>query len=369
MKRAVLALADGALFEGRSFGAPADSIGEVVFNTSMFGYQEILTDPSYVGQIVTMAYPEMGNVGANPDDQESPRPHSVGMVVRSVTGEASNWRSREELDTYLKRNGIAGIEGVDTRKLVRHLRNQGSQMGIISSESSRPSALVAKAAAAHGMEGLDLATGVSTKSEYVWATPPPNVLGGASEKAALIYEVIAYDYGLKRSMLQFLVGVGCRVTVVPSTFPASEVLARRPHGVFLANGPGDPAAVKGAEKTVAALLGKIPIFGICLGHQILALALGGKTYKMKFGHRGANQPVLNQLTNKVEITTQNHGFAVRVEDLPRDLEPTHINLNDQTLEGMRHRRLPVFSVQYHPEASAGPHDSGYLFEEFRKLMG
>ena len=368
MKRAVLALADGALFEGRSFGAPVDSIGEVVFNTSMFGYQEILTDPSYVGQIVTMAYPEIGNVGANPDDQESPRPHAVGMVVRSLTGEASNWRSREELDTYLKRNGIAGIEGVDTRKLVRHLRSQGSQMGIISSESSRPGALVAKAAAAHGMEGLDLATGVSTKSEYVWTTPPPNVLGGPSEKAALTYEVIAYDYGLKRSMLQFLVGIGCRVTVVPSTFAASEVLARRPHGIFLANGPGDPAAVKGAEKTVAALLGKIPVFGICLGHQIMALALGGKTYKMKFGHRGANQPVKDLTTGRVEITAQNHGFAVDESSMKGRARITHINLNDKTVEGLSVPDARAFSVQYHPESSPGPHDARHLFHRFAKLM-
>lgn len=368
MKRALLALADGTVFEGRSFGAPNDSIGEVVFNTSMFGYQEILTDPSYVGQIVTMAYPEMGNVGSNPEDQESSRPHAVGMVVRSLTGEASNWRAREELDAYLKRHGVAGIEGIDTRKLVRHVRTHGAQMGIISSEASRPSALVAKAAAAHGMEGLDLATGISTRSEYIWTTPPPNVFGGAGQATALIYEVIAYDFGLKRSMLQFLVGVGCRVTVVPASFPASEVLARRPHGVFLANGPGDPAAVKGAEKTVASLLGKIPIFGICLGHQILALALGGKTYKMKFGHRGANQPVKDLTTGRVEITAQNHGFAVDEASMKRRARITHINLNDRTVEGLAVPEAKAFSVQYHPESSPGPHDARHLFQRFATLM-
>jgi len=368
MKRAVLALADGRVFEGRSFGAAGDSIGEVVFNTSMFGYQEILTDPSYVGQIVTMAYPEMGNVGTNPDDQESLRPQPVGMVVRSLTKEASNWRAREELDEYLKKNAIAGIDGVDTRSLVRHLRTQGAQMGIISSEAIRPSALVEKAASAHGMEGLDLASGVSTKSEYVWTQPPPNLLGDGVEAPTLRYEVIAYDYGLKRSMLQFLVEVGCRVTVVPASFPAREVLARRPHGVFLANGPGDPAAVKGAEKTVSALLGKVPVFGICLGHQILALALGGKTYKMKFGHRGANQPVKDLTSGRVEITAQNHGFAVDEASMKGRASVTHINLNDRTVEGLALPDAKAFSVQYHPESSPGPHDARHLFRRFAQLM-
>jgi carbamoyl-phosphate synthase small subunit len=368
MKRAVLALADGSIFEGHSFGAVGDSIGEVVFNTSMFGYQEILTDPSYVGQIVTMAYPEMGNVGANPEDQESLRPHPVGMVVRSLTKEASNWRAREELDDYLKRHGVAGIEGVDTRKLVRHLRTHGAQMGIISSEAIRPSALVERAASAHGMEGLDLASGVSTKSEYVWTQPPPNLFGEGSEAPTLSYEVIAYDYGLKRSMLQFLVAVGCRVTVVPASFPARDVLARRPDGVFLANGPGDPAAVKGAEKTVSALVGKVPVFGICLGHQILALALGGKTYKMKFGHRGANQPVKDLTSGRVEITAQNHGFAVDEASMKGRAVVTHINLNDRTVEGLALPDAKAFSVQYHPESSPGPHDAQHLFRRFAKLM-
>jgi carbamoyl-phosphate synthase small subunit len=368
MKRAVLALADGALFEGRAFGATGETVGEVVFNTSMFGYQEILTDPSYVGQIVTMAYPEMGNVGANPDDQESVRPHAVGMVVRSLTSHSSNWRSKEELDAYLRRHGIAGIEGVDTRKLVRHLRTEGSQMGVISSEAVRPAALVEKAATAHGMEGLDLATGISTKTEYAWTQPSPNVFGSAAQPPELIYKVIAYDYGLKRSMLQFLVDSGCRVTVVPASFPAREVLARKPDGIFLANGPGDPAAVKGAEKTVASLLGKIPIFGICLGHQILALALGGRTYKMKFGHRGANQPVKDLATGHVEITAQNHGFAVEEASLQGRAQMTHINLNDRTVEGLAVPDGKAFSVQYHPESSPGPHDGRHLFRRFTKLM-
>jgi len=368
MKRAVLALADGTVFEGASFGSSADSIGEVVFNTSMFGYQEILTDPSYVGQIVTMAYPEMGNVGSNPDDQESLRPHAVGMVVRSLTREASNWRAREELNSYLERNAIAGIEGVDTRRLVRHLRTHGAQMGIISSSGIRSSALVEKAASAHGMEGLDLATGISTKSEYVWTKAPADVFGGKAAEAKFTYEVIAYDYGLKRSMLEFLVSVGCRVTVVPASFSAEEVLARKPHGVFLANGPGDPAAVKGAQKTIAALVGRIPVFGICLGHQILALALGGKTYKMKFGHRGANQPVKDLTTGQVEITAQNHGFAVDESSMKGRALITHINLNDRTVEGLSVPDAKAFSVQYHPESSPGPHDARHLFRRFAKLM-
>lgn len=368
MKKAVLALADGALFEGRAFGAIGETIGEVVFNTSMFGYQEILTDPSYVGQIVTMAYPEMGNVGANPDDQESIRPRAVGMAVRSLTTHPSNWRSREELDVYLRRHEIAGIEGVDTRKLVRHLRTQGAQMGVISSEALRPTALVEKAAAAHGMEGLDLATGVSTRTEYTWTQHSPDVFGGTTVPPQLVYDVIAYDYGLKRSMLQFLVDVGCRVTVVPASFPPRDVLARRPHGVFLTNGPGDPAAVKDAGRTVASLLGKIPVFGICLGHQVLALALGGQTYKMKFGHRGANQPVKDLATGRVEITAQNHGFAVDEASLKGKAQMTHVNLNDRTVEGLAVRDGKAFSVQYHPESSPGPHDARHLFRRFTKLM-
>jgi carbamoyl-phosphate synthase small subunit len=369
MKRTVLALADGTLFEGRSFGATGERVGEVVFNTSMFGYQEILTDPSYVGQIVTMAYPEMGNVGANPEDEESVPPHAVGMVVRAYTEQPSNWRSKETLGEYLKRHGVAGIQGLDTRRLVRHLRTHGAQMGVISSENHSAAALVERAKNAPGMEGMDLATGVSTKALYSFSTPSPDVFGGLARTAPeLRYDVVAYDYGLKRSMLQFLVDEGCRVTVVPSNTSAEEVLARKPHGVFLANGPGDPAAVTGADKTVAALLGKVPVFGICLGHQILALALGGRTYKMKFGHRGANQPVKDLTTGKVEITAQNHGFAVDDASLKGRASVTHINLNDGTVEGLSVPDARAFSVQYHPESSPGPHDARYLFRRFARLM-
>ncbi|MGV3622200.1 MAG: glutamine-hydrolyzing carbamoyl-phosphate synthase small subunit [Archangium sp.] len=368
MKRAVLALADGTTFEGRSFGESAETVGEVVFNTSMFGYQEILTDPSYVGQIVTMAYPQMGNVGTNPEDQESDRPHAVGMVVREYS-EPSNWRSTKSLNDYLAHWKVAGIEGLDTRRLVRHLRTHGSQMGVISTEGTSMKALVEKAKTAPGMEGMDLATGISTKNVYEWTTPTPNVLIGENAKpAAQKFHVVAVDYGLKKAMLQFLVDVGCKVTVVPAWATAEEILARKPDGVFLTNGPGDPAAVKGADKTVAALLGKVPVFGICLGHQILALALGGKTWKMKFGHRGANQPVKDLQTGKVEITSQNHGFAVDAKSLEGKGIVTHLNLNDQTVEGLEVPGAKAFSVQYHPEASPGPHDARYLFQRFADVM-
>jgi len=370
-KRAVLALADGTTFEGRAFGAVGETVGEVVFNTTMYGYQEVLTDPSYVGQIVTMAYPEMGNVGANPEDEEGSKVHAVGMVVRALTEQPSNWRAKESLDAYLQRNGVAGIEGLDTRRLVRHLRTHGAQMGVISSEGLSATALVERARSARGMEGLDLATGVSTKAPYTFTAPSPDVFTGVGEKMPeqkLPFDVVAYDYGLKKSMLHFLVDQGCRVTVVPSHTPADEVLARKPHGVFLANGPGDPAAVKGADRTVAALLGKVPVFGICLGHQIMALALGGRTYKMKFGHRGGNQPVKDLTTGKVEITAQNHGFAVDDASLKGKAVVTHINLNDGTVEGLAVPDARAFSVQYHPEASPGPHDARYLFGRFAKLM-
>jgi carbamoyl-phosphate synthase small subunit len=365
--KAVLALADGTIFEGKSFGAAVETVGEVVFNTSMFGYQEILTDPSYVGQILTMAYPEIGNVGVNPADEESARPHAVGMVVRELC-EPSSWRATETLDAYLKRQGVAGVQGIDTRRLVRHLRTHGSQMGVLSTEPVKPIALVERARKAHGMEGLDLATGISTRQPYGWNKPTPPVLGENIASAPLAYDVVAYDYGLKRSMLQFLVDMGCRVTVVPAGTPAETVLGMKPHGVFLTNGPGDPAAVKGAERTVAALLGKVPVFGICLGHQILALALGGKTYKMKFGHRGANQPVKDLTTGRVEITAQNHGFAVDEASLEGKAVVTHLNLNDKTVEGLAVPDARAFSVQYHPESSPGPHDARYLFRRFAELM-
>ncbi len=368
MKRAVLALADGSLFEGRSFGAAGETVGEVVFNTSMFGYQEILTDPSYVGQIVTMAYPQMGNVGTNAEDDESGKPHAVGMIVREYS-EPSNWRSEESLDAMLSRCGVGGIEGLDTRRLVRHLRTHGAQMGVISTGEHSATALVEIAKKAPGMEGMDLATGISTKTVYEWSKRTPNVLNDATlTQVPPKFRVVAIDYGLKKAMLQFLVDVGCHVTVVPAWATSAEILARKPDGVFLTNGPGDPAAVKGADKTVAALLGKVPVFGICLGHQILALALGGKTWKMKFGHRGANQPVKDLVTGKVEITAQNHGFAVDAKSLEGKAEVTHLNLNDSTVEGLSVPGARAFSVQYHPEASPGPHDARYLFQRFADVM-
>jgi carbamoyl-phosphate synthase small subunit len=369
MKRAVLALADGTTFEGRSFGSPLETTGEVVFNTSMFGYQEILTDPSYVGQVVTMAYPQMGNVGTNPEDEESERPHAVGMIVREYS-EPSNWRAKETLDAYLARYKVAGIEGLDTRRLVRHLRTHGSQMGVVSTDGASTRALIEKAKKAPGMDGMDLATGISTKTVYEWSKPTPRFVVGevALPPVKTKFRVVAVDYGLKKAMLQFLVDVGCHVTVVPAWATAEEILSRKPDGVFLTNGPGDPAAVKGADKTVAALLGKVPVFGICLGHQILALALGGKTWKMKFGHRGANQPVKDLSTGKVEITAQNHGFAVDAKSLEGKGVVTHVNLNDSTVEGLAVPDAKAFSVQYHPEASPGPHDARYLFQRFADVM-
>ena len=370
MPRAVLALADGTVFEGTSFGARTERIGEVVFNTSMSGYQEILTDPSYVEQIVTMAYPEMGNVGTNPEDEESFKPHAVGMVVRHATEVPSNWRATESLSGYLARHGIAGIEGLDTRRLVRHLRTHGSQMGIISSGTSSDAALVERARAARGMEGMDLVTGISTATPYVFTDPTPEVLEPtlALPRPVLQFEVIAYDYGLKRAMLQLLVDAGCRVTVVPASMSAADVLARKPDGVFLTNGPGDPSAVPGADQAVAALLGRVPVFGICLGHQILARAVGGRTYKMKFGHRGANQPVKDLVTGRVEITAQNHGFAVDDSSVKGRAKVTHLNLNDHTVEGLDIPDARAFSVQYHPESSPGPHDARHLFGRFTRLM-
>ncbi|MDX2014247.1 MAG: glutamine-hydrolyzing carbamoyl-phosphate synthase small subunit [Myxococcaceae bacterium] len=367
MKRAVLALADGSLFEGRAFGSLEPSAGEVVFNTSMSGYQEILTDPSYVGQIVTMSTPQIGNVGANALDEESSRPHATGLVIRELSP-PSNYRAETSLDAWLSRWKIGGLEGIDTRRLVRHLRTHGSQNGVISAEPVSDKALVERARAVPSMEGLDLATGVSTRERYEWTTATPNLFGPPTPKPAPRFHVVAIDYGLKKAMLQFLVDVGCRVTVVPAGTTADEVLALSPDGIFLTNGPGDPAAVKGADRTVAGLVGKKPLFGICLGHQILARALGGTTYKMKFGHRGANQPVKDLSTTKVEITSQNHGFAVDATSLGGKAVVTHLNLNDQTVEGLAVPEARCFSVQYHPEASPGPHDARYLFQRFADLM-
>lgn len=368
MKRATLALADGMVLEGRAFGAAGERIGEVVFNTSMSGYQEILTDPSYVGQIVTMAAPEMGNVGTNAQDQESAHPHAVGMVVRNVSQAPSNWRSEQSLDGYLQAAGVVGIAGLDTRKLVRHLRTQGAQMGVVSTEGHSAAALVERARAAPGMEGRDLVTGISAAAPYEFMEGMPEIFGTERPPRTHRFDVVAYDFGLKRAMLQLLVEAGCRVTVVPAATPAAHVLARKPHGVFLTNGPGDPAAVAGAEAAVSALLGKVPVFGICLGHQILARAVGGRTYKMKFGHRGANQPVRDLVTGHVEITAQNHGFAVDAESLKGRAVVTHVNLNDGSNEGLDVPDARAFSVQYHPESSPGPHDARHLFARFTRAM-
>jgi carbamoyl-phosphate synthase small subunit len=368
--QAKLALEDGTVYTGRSFGAPGETSGEVVFNTSMTGYQEVLTDPSYKGQIVTMTYPLMGNYGITAEDEESAHPQVEGFIVREMTRTPSNFRSQADLGSYLKRYGIIGIEGIDTRALVRRLRVRGAMMGVISTTDLDDLSLVTKAGALPGMEGRDLVLEVVPDAAYEWAKAGLVPLAQTMLAAQpLAHHVVALDYGMKWNIPRCLVQAGCRVTVLPGTANAADVLAHKPDGIFLSNGPGDPAAVDYAIQTVKDLIGKKPIFGICLGHQLLGLALGAKTFKLKFGHRGANQPVLNQRTGKVEITTQNHGFAVDPATLPRDAEPTHINLNDGTLEGLRHKKLPVFCVQYHPEASAGPHDSSYLFEEFCKLMG
>jgi carbamoyl-phosphate synthase small subunit len=368
-KKAILALADGRTFAGWSFGAEGEAVGEVVFNTSLMGYQEIITDPSYAGQIVTMTYPLIGNYGVNAEDIEARRIHLQGFVVREACPHPSNWRSKTTLHGYFAKRGVVGIEGVDTRALTRHLREEGAQMGVISTAVQNVKLLVAKAAAAPPLDGRDLVPGVTSEKPYrweqsVWARQE----GYRKAHGAEGHYVVAYDFGIKHNIMRNLVNVGCRVEVVPATTSAEAVLARNPDGVFLSNGPGDPAAVTYAIETTKKLLGKKPIFGICLGHQILCLALGGRTYKLKYGHHGGNQPVMDLTTEKVEITAQNHGFAVDVDSMGGDMVCTHINLNDRTVEGMAHKKLPVFSVQYHPEASPGPHDARYLFERFVTMM-
>jgi carbamoyl-phosphate synthase small subunit len=367
--QAKLALEDGTVYTGRGFGAQGETFGEVVFNTSMTGYQEVLTDPSYKGQLVAMTYPLIGNYGINPEDVESRRPQVEGFLVRELTRTPSNFRSHGTLDAYLAENNILGLEGIDTRALVRRLRVRGTMTGVLSTRDLDDASLVQKARGSPNIVGRDLVREVVPERPFPWTEGFQSPLTSYLPPRPASHHVVALDYGMKWNILRCLVQVGCRVTVVPGTASAAQVLAYRPDGIFLSNGPGDPAPLGYAIQTIHELAGKKPLFGICLGHQLLGLALGARTFKLKFGHRGANQPVLNQRTGRVEITTQNHGFAVSTESLPRDLEPTHVNLNDQTLEGMRHRRYPLFSVQYHPEASAGPHDSCYLFEEFRKLMG
>ncbi|VTU00633.1 carbamoyl phosphate synthase small subunit : Carbamoyl-phosphate synthase small chain OS=Planctomyces limnophilus (strain ATCC 43296 / DSM 3776 / IFAM 1008 / 290) GN=carA PE=3 SV=1: CPSase_sm_chain: GATase [Gemmataceae bacterium] len=369
VRTAKLALADGTVYTGRAFGAPGETCGEVVFNTSMMGYQEVLTDPSYTGQIVTMTYPLIGNYGTTAADQESGGVRVAGFVVRELTRVPSNFRSDCDLNAYLKKSGVTGIEGIDTRSLVRRLRVRGAMNGVLSTADLDDASLVAKARKFPGMEGRDLVSEVVPKKAFEWSEGFGQFAEHVIPAQKPEKHVVAVDYGMKWNILRCLTQVGCKVTVVPGTATADQILAHKPDGVFLSNGPGDPAAVGYAIDTVKGLIGKKPLFGICLGHQLLGLAVGAKTFKLKFGHRGSNQPVLDERTGRVEITTQNHGFSVDPATLPSDMEPTHVNLNDRTLEGMRHKTLPAFSVQYHPEAAAGPHDSTYLFEEFRKMMG
>jgi len=371
LNTALLALEDGTVFEGCGFGAQTESYGEVVFNTSITGYQEIFTDPSYAGQIVVLTAPQVGNYGANPADNEAIKPFIEGLVVREFSPIASNWRSEQEANDFLSCSNIPVASGVDTRALVRHLRSGGVMRGVLSTISSDPASLVEKARSIPSMTGLDLATRVSTLQSYKWkegvhpVSDSERIEAGAPPE----FHVVAYDFGIKRNILRKLVQSGTQVTVVPALTSSEDVLGLKPDGVFLSNGPGDPEPLEFQTEQIRNLIGKAPIFGICLGHQILGRALGGKTYKLKFGHRGANHPVLNKLTGKVEITSHNHGFAVDPDSLnPSDVELTHMNLNDDTLEGFRHRRHPVFCVQYHPEAAPGPHDSYYLFDDFIKMM-
>jgi carbamoyl-phosphate synthase small subunit len=367
---ALLVLADGTFYRGWSFGATGTTVGEVVFNTGMTGYQEVLTDPSYCGQIVTFTYPELGNTGVNADDEESPRPQIKGVIARNITHRPSNWRSTQSLPDYLKQHQIPGIYGIDTRALTRKIRSLGAMNGSISTEILDPKDLQRQVQAAPSMAGLNLVKEVTTQDVYEWSTPtdPHWEFHPGTQKAEQVpLTVVAIDFGIKRNILRRLASYGCRVIVVPAHTPAEEILKYNPDGVFLSNGPGDPAANQdGIETTQALLKAGKPTFGICMGHQILGLSLGAQTFKLKFGHRGLNQPA--GLRQQVEITSQNHGFAVTEASLNPQIEITHLNLNDRTVAGLRHKTLPLFSVQYHPEASPGPHDADYLFEKFVTLM-
>jgi len=371
---AILALEDGRLFRGKAFGSVVERVGEVVFNTSLTGYQEIFTDPSYAGQIVVLTNPQIGNYGTSPSDAEASRPYIEGLVVREFSPISSNWRSTEVTDEYLERNGVPVVSEIDTRAVVRHLRANGVMRGVISTAVKDTDALVAKARAHRKMDGTDLASVVSTKTSYTWdATEKRNETGDKLLPVAIgddskQMHVVAYDFGIKQNILRMLTRENCRVTVVPARTPAADVMAMKPDGVFFSNGPGDPEPLDYAIANVRELQGKAPLFGICLGHQIFGLALGGKTYKLKFGHHGGNHPIKNLETGKVEITAQNHNFNVDPASLPEDVVRTHTNLNDDTLAGLKHKTDPMFSVQYHPEASPGPHDSHYLFKDFRKMM-
>ncbi|MBC7231541.1 MAG: glutamine-hydrolyzing carbamoyl-phosphate synthase small subunit [Actinobacteria bacterium] len=372
-EKALILLEDGKYFTGTPFGARGTATGELVFNTSMTGYQEVLTDPSYKGQVVTMTYPLIGNYGVNDEDLESPRPQVEGFVVRECCRYPSNWRTTASLDEYLAEHGIVGIEGVDTRAVTRHIRSLGAMMCIVSSEDADLASLKARLDAAPGYVGVDLVAEVTCGEPYRWEDPriPPmgrGVLPDVSGGGERPLRVVAYDCGIKRNILRILSHLGCEVVVVPANTPASRVLGMGPDGIFLSNGPGDPAAVTYLIEEVAKLVGVKPIFGICLGHQILGLALGGRTFKLKFGHRGANQPVKDLRRGNILITAQNHGFCVDLSAVERDTEPTFINLNDGTLEGFRHRRYPAYSVQFHPEDSPGPHDAVYLFGDFIRDM-
>lgn len=367
---ALLVLADGTTYQGFSFGAAGTTIGEVVFNTGMTGYQEVLTDPSYCGQIVTFTYPELGNTGVNPEDEESNEPQIKGAIARNICPRPSNWRSTQSLSEYLKEHKIPGIYGIDTRALTRKIRTLGAMNGAISTEILDPTELLEKVQSAPSMAGLNLVQGVTTKEVYQWSEATnaawefnPSVSGYSGEQ----YTVVAIDFGVKKNILRRLASYGCRVVVVPANTPPEEILKYNPDGIFLSNGPGDPSAVtEGIETTKELLKSSKPVFGICMGHQVLGLALGADTFKLKFGHRGLNQPA--GLQQQVEITSQNHGFAINPDSLVAEVEITHLNLNDKTVAGLRHKSLPLFSVQYHPEASPGPHDADYLFERFVQVM-